>query len=122
MSVRFYQYPKCSTCRKAAKWLKRYGVEIESIDISQQPPGAEELRKMLGYMDGNIRKLFNTSGRQYRELKLKDKLVDMSDDDAMRLLASDGMLVKRPFLLTENGGTVGFREDIWHKLLLHGSS
>ncbi|RTZ57985.1 MAG: arsenate reductase family protein, partial [Gammaproteobacteria bacterium] len=100
MSVRFYQYPKCSTCRKAAKWLKEHGVEVETIDISQQPPTVAELRSMLGHV-GNTRKLFNTSGRQYRELKLKDKLPAMSDDEAIRLLASNGMLVKRPFLLTE---------------------
>jgi len=122
MSIRFYQYSKCSTCRKAAKWLKEHGIEVESIDISQRPPTPGELRKMLDYMDGNIRKLFNTSGMQYRELKLKDKLPVMSDEEAIQLLASNGMLVKRPFLLTEDSGAVGFREDIWHELLLHGSS
>ena len=75
---------------------------------------------MLGYMDGNVRKLFNTSGLQYRELKLKDKLPHMSDEDAIGLLATNGMLVKRPFLLTGNGGTVGFKEEVWRELLLSG--
>ncbi len=117
MSVRFYQYPKCSNCRKAAKWLKEHGVKAESIDISQQPPGKEELRKMLGYMGGNMRKLFNTSGLQYRELKLKDRLPTLSDANAIDLLAGNGMLVKRPFLLTDKGGTVGFREEVWKDLV-----
>ena len=115
--IRLYQYPKCSTCRKALKWLAENGIEAESIDISQQRPTREELRKMLGYMDGNIRKLFNTSGLQYRELKLKDKLPGMSDEKAIDLLAGNGMLVKRPFLLTDKGGTVGFREDVWRELV-----
>ncbi len=119
--IRVYQYPKCSTCRKAAKWLTENGIEAESVDISQQPPTAEELRKMLGYMDGNIRKLFNTSGLQYRELKLKNKLAGMSDEAAIDLLAGNGMLVKRPFLLSDNGGTVGFKEEVWRELLLPGS-
>lgn len=73
---------------------------------------------MLAYVGGNIRKLFNTSGMQYRELKLKDKLPNMSDDEAIELLVGNGMLVKRPFLLTDDNGMVGFKEEAWRELLI----
>lgn len=116
MSVKYYQYPRCGTCRKATKWLQEKGISVESIDITEHPPGKDELNEMLGYVDGNIRKLFNTSGIQYRELKIKDRLPTMSNAEAIDLLAGNGKLIKRPFVLTANGGTVGFKEADWEKL------
>lgn len=115
--MKFYQYPKCSTCVKARKFLDANGAEYESINIVDQPPTKKELEAMLDAYDGNIRKLFNTSGMQYRELNLKDKIPSMSAEQAIDLLASNGMLVKRPFLLTDGAGIVGFKEELWSSLL-----
>ena len=84
------------------------------MDISQSPPSAAELKQMLASYEGDRRKLFNTSGMQYRELQLKDKLPQMSDAEAIELLSANGMLIKRPFLLDGSGqGLVGFKEDLW---------
>jgi arsenate reductase len=116
--MKFYQYPKCSTCRKAAKYLDSKGVQFESIEITEQPPSQDELLQMLANYDGNIRKLFNTSGLVYRELNLKESLPSMSEQDAIKLLSENGKLIKRPFLLLENGkGLVGFKESDWDELV-----
>ena len=116
--MKLYQYPKCSTCRKATKFLTEKGIEFESIDITQQPPLKDELSAMLASYDGELRKLFNTSGVQYRELKMKDKLPSMSVDQAIELLASNGKLIKRPFLLDQNNrGVVGFKEAEWETFI-----
>ena len=116
--MKLYQYPKCGTCRKAIKYLQEQGQEYLSIDITQQPPNKTELRKMLKSYDGNIRKLFNTSGVQYRELGLKDRIADMSAVEAVELLSGNGMLIKRPFLLSSDGrGIVGFNADAWNEFL-----
>ena len=116
--MKFYQYPKCSTCRKAAKFLDQHGVEYQSIDITETPPTKVELNAMLASYQGDIRKLFNTSGVQYRELKMKDKLSDMSAKEAIALLAGNGKLIKRPFLLNaDRQGVVGFKEDDWMNFL-----
>ena len=116
--MKLYQYPKCSTCRKASKFLQEQDSDFVSIDITQQPPNKTELRKMLKNYDGNIRKLFNTSGVQYRELGLKDKVAEMSASDAVELLSGNGKLIKRPFLLLADGnGAVGFNEETWTDLL-----
>lgn len=112
MSFKLYQYEKCSTCKKAVKFLDKKAVAYKSIDIKNKPPSKAELKKMLKYV-GDIKKLFNTSGIQYRELKIKDKLPSMSEADAIHLLSENGMLVKRPFLLTETNGLVGFKEESW---------
>lgn len=114
--MKLYQYPKCSTCRKAVKALKAKEVNFESYDITLTPPTVDELSKMLAFV-GDIKKLFNTSGVQYRELGMKDKLPDMSDEDAIELLSGNGKLIKRPFLLADDFGVVGFKEEIWSELI-----
>ncbi len=111
--MRFYGYKGCDSCRKAKKWLASQDIEFEDIPIREQPPSKAELKKMLKYLDGQIKRLFNTSGQDYRKLGIKDKLTNMSQDEALDLLSQNGNLVKRPFVLTKNTGTVGFREDEW---------
>ena len=111
--MKLYQYPNCSTCRKATKFLNENGVEFESIDITKQPPSKSELNAMLTSYEGDIRKLFNTSGLQYRELNMKEELPTMSNDDAIELLSTNGKLIKRPFLLNGNKGVVAFKEELW---------
>ena len=114
--VKLYQYKKCSTCVKASKFLAKKGVDAEVIDITEKPPTKKELKFMLAQYDGEIRRLFNTSGVQYRELKIKDKIADMSAKDAIDMLSKNGKLVKRPFVLTPKSGLVGFKEDEWQGL------
>lgn len=110
--VRIYEYPKCSTCVKALKFLDASGVAYEKIDITAQPPSLKELKRMRE--EGvELRKLFNTSGLLYKEMQLSQKLPGMSEADALALLAGNGRLVKRPFLLGEDFGLVGFREEEW---------
>lgn len=111
--MRIHTYAKCDTCRKAVKWLKARGLGFEEIPIREQPPTEAELRRMLSIYGGELKRLFNTSGGDYRELKLGEKLPSMSEDEAIALLASNGNLVKRPFLLTDRGGLVGFKEAEW---------
>jgi len=113
MSYKFYQYKKCSTCRKAQKYLDELGVEYKEIPIRETPPSKADLKKMLGFMDGEIKKLFNTSGQDYRAMNMKEKLPKLSVSKAIDLLASNGNLVKRPFLLGKNFGVVGFKEEIY---------
>jgi len=116
--MKLYQYPNCSTCRKATKYLIERGVDFKSINITEQPPKKTELKAMLASYDGDIRKLFNTSGVQYRELKMKDKLPTMSAKEAIDLLAENGKLIKRPFLLSaDKQGIVGFKEADWDTFL-----
>ena len=95
----FVNYPKCSTCRKAKKWLDEQNIEYESRHIVEDNPTADELRKWWEISDLPLKRFFNTSGMKYRELKLKDKLPDMSEDEQLDLLATDGMLVKRPIIV-----------------------
>lgn len=109
---KLYQYDKCSTCKKAVKFLEKKGIAAEVIDIKTCPPKKTELKAMLEFV-GDRKKLFNTSGMQYRELNIKDKLPKMSDAEAIDLLAKNGMLVKRPFLLGKDTGLVGFKEEAW---------
>lgn len=117
--MKLYQYPNCSTCRKALKYLSDNGVSFASVNIVEQPPSKRELNAMLKIYDGQIRKLFNTSGMQYRELNLKESLPTMSDSEAIDLLASNGKLVKRPFLLSDDhkSGIVGFKEALWDNVI-----
>ena len=114
--MKIYQYPKCSTCRKAVKFLKDSAIEFEEVNIVETPPTIAELQQMLQAL-GDRKKLFNTSGLQYRELELKNKLPGMSDQEALTLLASNGMLIKRPFLLGKNIALVGFKEAAWKEKL-----
>ncbi|RBP51634.1 arsenate reductase [Arenicella xantha] len=98
--------------------MRENGVDVTSIDISKQPPTEAELEAMLAVYDGDIGKLFNRSGVRYRELKLKDSLPTMSSQQAIKLLAGDGKLIKRPFLITDHGqGVVGFKADAWQEFV-----
>lgn len=114
--VRVYLYQNCSTCRDASRWLDAQGIEREEIPIREKPPGIPELRRMLE-IKGDLKRLFNTSGMDYRAQGLKDRLPGLTEDEALALLAANGNLVKRPFLLTETGGTVGFKPEEWRGLL-----
>lgn len=111
--MKLYQYPNCSTCRKAVKFLQQNGVEFESIVITDAPPSKEELATMLDSYDGEVKKLFNTSGMQYRELNMKETLPTLSNEQAIKLLSENGKLIKRPFLLNGEQGIVGFKEELW---------
>ena len=110
-------YPKCSTCRKAEKWLETHKIAPEYRDIKEQNPTYEELQEWVGRSGLPLKKFFNTSGLQYKALGLKDKLPEMSEEEQLRLLSTDGMLVKRPLLIGENFVAVGFREEQWKELL-----
>jgi arsenate reductase len=113
-------YPKCSTCKKAEKFLKANGLDYVYRDISIENPAKDELSHWLKLSKQSSRKFFNTSGQLYRALGLKDKLDDMSVEAQIALLATDGMLVKRPILITDDGSTVlvGFKESEWTSALL----
>jgi Spx/MgsR family transcriptional regulator len=116
---KFYEYKKCSTCRKARQFLDQHGISYESIDIVSQPPSTAELKTMAeSHLAGNYRKLFNTSGQEYRNLNLKERLASMDPEDMLELLASNGKLIKRPFLLGGDKGTVGFKEQDWRELFI----
>lgn len=114
----FVNYPKCSTCRKAKKWLEEHNMEFESRHIIDDNPTAEELRQWWEISGLPLKRFFNTSGMKYRELKLKDKLPDMSEDEQLDLLATDGMLVKRPVLVDGDTVLVGFKIKEWEEKLL----
>ncbi|MDO5832761.1 arsenate reductase family protein [Methanobrevibacter sp.] len=113
----FVNYPKCSTCRKAKKWLDENNIEYESRHIIEDNPAASELREWWEISGLPLKRFFNTSGMKYRELKLKDKLPDMSEDEQLDLLATDGMLVKRPILVGDDVVLVGFKVKEWEELL-----
>jgi Spx/MgsR family transcriptional regulator len=113
-----YAYTKCGTCQKATKFLDAHSIPYKTIAIREQPPTKPELTKMLGAYEGNIRKLFNTSGMDYKAMKLKDTLPDMSDKQAIELLTQHGNLVKRPFVVGGDVALVGFNEDVWREALL----
>jgi len=113
-----YTYANCDTCRRATKWLRARGLVFEERPIRDTPPSVAELRRMLAAQDGEVRKLFNTAGRDYREQKLGEKLPSLDEAAALALLAGNGNLVKRPFLLGPRGlGLVGFDEDLWRERL-----
>ena len=114
--LRIYAYDKCDTCRKALKFLAARNIAVEVIPIRDRPPAQDELKRMLGSVGGDLRKLFNTSGQDYKSLRLKDKLASMSESQAFALLAKNGNLVKRPFVIGGTVGTVGFKEESWRKL------
>ncbi|WP_240772853.1 arsenate reductase family protein [Phragmitibacter flavus] len=116
--LKVYAYKGCSTCRNAIKWLEANGVEFEERAIRETPPSVAELKGMLSAR-GELRALFNTSGMDYREMGMKDKLPGMSEDEALQLLAENGNLVKRPFAIDEEAGVYlnGFKEAEWEKVL-----
>ena len=109
----FIEYPKCTTCKKAKKHLETLGVEFEDRHIVEDNPTADELRGWIEKSGYPVKKFFNTSGMKYRELGLKNRLPEMTDDEKIDLLALDGMLVKRPLLITEDKVLVGFKEKEW---------
>ena len=117
MSPRVWAYAGCDTCRKALKFLAEHGVAHEVIAIRELPPGEAELRRMLGYVGGDLRRLFNTSGLDYRALKMSERLPKLNEDEALALLAANGNLVKRPFALTATDGAVGFKPEEWARIL-----
>ena len=114
----FVNYPKCSTCRKAKKWLDDHNFNYESKHIVDDNPTALELRTWWEKSDLPLKRFFNTSGMKYRELKLKDKLPNMSEEEQINLLATDGMLVKRPIIVDDDCVLVGFKENEWKEMLL----
>ncbi|EHJ51756.1 arsenate reductase family protein [Streptococcus macacae] len=107
----FYEYPKCTTCRRAKNDLEKLGLDFERIDIQKKPPKAKQLREWMEHSNFTIKNFFNTSGQSYRSLKLKDKIDHLTIDEASNLLASDGMLIKRP-LLVQDGKLlqIGYRK------------
>lgn len=109
----FVCYPKCSTCKKAENWLKENEISYELRNIKENRPSKEELEAWHKKSGLELKKFFNTSGMLYREMQLKDKLPSMSDEEKLELLATDGMLVKRPILVTEDKVFVGFKEKEW---------
>lgn len=112
MSVKIYEYSKCSTCRNALKFLTARKVAFTPVPIVDQPPTVAELKTMLGFA-GDLKKLFNTSGIQYRELGIAEKLKTMSESEALSLLSKNGKLIKRPFVLLKDRGLLGFKENEW---------
>jgi len=111
-------YPKCSTCRKALKWLDEHGLEYDVRDIVEDNPSFDELKLWHSLSGYPLKKFFNTSGMLYRKLGLKDKLDSMSEDEQLELLGSDGMLVKRPVVVCDDFVMTGFREKEWEEKLL----
>ena len=111
-----YTYAKCSTCRKATAFLKARGVPFREVPIRERPPGVPELKRMLAAVGGDVKRLFNTSGQDYRALGMKDKLPAMTDAAALALLAGNGNLIKRPFVLAGARGLVGFAPEAWAEL------
>ena len=112
----FVNYPKCGTCQKARNYLEEKGIAFEDRNIKEQNPTADELKKWIEKSGLPIKKLFNTSGMLYRQMGLKDKLSDMSEQEMIELLATDGMLVKRPILVTEDKVLVGFKQAEWEQV------
>ena len=108
-----YAHPKCSTCEAARSWLQKRGVAFVEKDIRATPPSVAELRLMLQAQDGKLSKVCNTSGMEYRAQGLSAKLPTLPEDDALRLIASNGMFVKRPFLIGPDTALVGFKEPAW---------
>ena len=115
--MKFICYPKCSTCQKAKKWLDEQGVEYTERHIVENNPTYDELKEWYTKSGLPLKKFFNTSGLLYKEMNLKDKLPTMSEDEQLKLLATNGMLVKRPLVVKEDLVLVGFRETEWSEFL-----
>ena len=113
----FIEYPKCSTCQKAKKWLDSNGIKYDSRHIKDDNPTFEELKAWYEKSELQLKRFFNTSGMLYKSMNLKDKLPNMSEEEQLQLLATDGMLVKRPLLVGENFVLCGFREKEWQEIL-----
>ncbi|WP_053360484.1 arsenate reductase family protein [Bacillus sp. FJAT-27251] len=115
MALTFYWYPKCGTCRNAKKWLDANNIQYTEVHIVENPPSREELERFYKASGLELKKFFNTSGQKYRELGLKDKVKTASESELLDLLASDGMLIKRPLLTDGNKVTVGFKEEEYER-------
>ena len=113
----FVEYPKCTTCQKAKKWLDAKGISYADRHIKEQKPTYEELKQWYAESGLPLKKFFNTSGLLYKSMNLKDKLPTMTEEEQLRLLATDGMLVKRPIIVTGKGILTGFKEADWEELL-----
>ena len=113
----FLEYPKCSTCKKAKNWLESNGVEFEDRHIVENNPTAEELKAWYEKSGLPLKKFFNTSGLKYKELGLKDKLPNMTEEEQLNLLGTDGMLVKRPLVIGDDFVLIGFKEPLWAEKL-----
>lgn len=116
MKPLFIYYPKCSTCKRALKYLEENNIDVEYRDMMLENPTKEELKTWLKVSGLPIKRFFNTSGIVYREMKLKDKLSEMSDDEALELLSTTGRLVRRPLLIGDHGVFVGFHEEMYETL------
>ena len=116
MPLRLYEYQGCDTCRRAKKFLVGHGLAFDAIPIREQPPTKAELKRMLAIYGGDLRRLFNTSGGDYKAMKFAERLPKLTESEALALLAANGNLVKRPILLTEKSGLVGFKQPEWEKL------
>ncbi|WP_078379079.1 arsenate reductase family protein [Sutcliffiella halmapala] len=115
MNVTFYWYPKCGTCRNAKKWLETHDVALEAVHIVDNPPSRTELEELYKKSGLELKKFFNTSGMKYRELGLKDKIKTASEEELLDILATDGMLIKRPITTDGNKVTVGFNESLFEE-------
>lgn len=113
----FLEYPKCTTCKKAKKWLDENQIAYEDRDIKLNNPTAEEIKHFHEISGLPLKKFFNTSGNLYKEMKLKDKLPEMSEEEQYQLLGTDGMLVKRPLVVGDDFVLVGFKEEQWKEQL-----
>lgn len=113
----FIEYPKCSTCKKAKKWLEENNIEYIDRNIIEDTPSIKELTEWIEKSGQEIKKWFNTSGLKYKELNLKEKLATMENKEKIELLSSDGMLIKRPLLISDKGILIGFKEEMWKTLI-----
>lgn len=116
MSILFLEYPPCTTCQKAKKWLDSNEISYRDRHIKAERPTAEELTAWIAKSGQPIKKFFNTSGLVYKELQLKDKLPAMSEEEQIQILSTEGMLVKRPLIVGEDFVLIGFKEDQWERL------
>ncbi|QAS53817.1 arsenate reductase family protein [Halobacillus litoralis] len=115
MSVTFYWYPSCGTCKKAKKWFDEVEIDYESVHIVNDPPSEEQLKDYVNMSGKPVKKFFNTSGKKYRELNMKEKIKQASEEDMIKWLASDGMLIKRPIVTDGEYVTVGFNQEEFEK-------
>ncbi|MDA7661742.1 arsenate reductase family protein [Verrucomicrobia bacterium] len=116
-SLKIYEYKNCSTCRKALKYLEERDVAFERVPIRETPPTKTELKAMLKSYNGERKRLFNTSGGDYKSMNMKDRLPDLTDEEAIALLSENGNLIKRPFVLSGDQGVIGFKMDEWDAFL-----
>ncbi len=115
--IKVYCYSRCTTCKKALKWLDDNKIEYEKIDLKENHPDEDMLRELHEKSGLPLKKFFNTSGKIYKEMELSKKLPDMSEDEQFKILASDGMIVKRPLLITDKKVLTGFKESEWEEIL-----